>query len=83
MWQEFLKLKTRDLWVRIIPSFLVNGLKRLVHQDEINEILDKFGDISGLAFVNELLRYLGIQYNVTGLDNLPDEGRFMFIQPSA
>ena len=57
----------------------MNGLKRLVHQDEINEILDKFGDISGLAFVNESLRYLGIQYNVTGLDNLPDEGRFMFI----
>ncbi len=73
-----LKAKNERL-ARIIPSFLVNGLKRLVHQDEINEILDKFGDISGLAFVNESLRYLGIQYNVTGLDNLPDEGRFMFI----
>ena len=31
--------------VRTIPGFVINYLKRIVHQDELNEFMKKFGHI--------------------------------------
>ena len=41
-----------------VPKFIVNYLKRLVHQDEINEILLDGKDLTGAAFIDNALRML-------------------------
>ena len=53
---------------KYIPHFLVNGLKRLIHQDFINGYL-KQGYV-GVDFCENALRYLDVKVKVEGLENL-------------
>jgi putative hemolysin len=56
-----------------IPKFVINWFKKFMHQDFINEFL-KEGYV-GMEFCKEAIKYLGIEYEVEGLENLPKDGR--------
>lgn len=58
---------------RYIPKFLINWFKNFVHQDFINEYL-KEGYV-GVEFCENSLKYLGVELEVNGLENLPKDGR--------
>jgi len=62
----------------IFPRFLVNYLKRIVHQDEINEFLEKYGHLKDAEFIGSVLQFMNIKYNVYGSENIPPEGRYIF-----
>ncbi|MBR5455587.1 MAG: 1-acyl-sn-glycerol-3-phosphate acyltransferase [Bacteroidaceae bacterium] len=64
---------------RLVPRFLVSYLKRIVHQDEVNEFLMANGDKNGIDFVNAFMEGFNNSLDVHGLDNLPAEGRFTFV----
>jgi len=64
---------------RLMPGFLMRYLKRIVHQDEINEILREYGHLRGAAFNDAVLRYMGIEYRVHGAENIPPGGRNIFV----
>lgn len=65
--------------LKIIPKFLINYLKRIVHQDEINKFLLEKGYLKGAEFGRAILDDLfGAKYTTIGLDKLPSEGRFIF-----
>ena len=64
---------------KVIPGFLINYLKRIVHQDEINEFLSKAGHLKDAEFIAEGLREFNISYRVTGRENLPEQGRYIFV----
>lgn len=63
-----------------IPRFLVDYLKRTIHQDEINGILERNSDVEGVAFMRRLVDQ---EFNNTiltkGEENIPPEGRFVFV----
>lgn len=63
---------------KYIPNFVIGLLKRIIHQDEINEILGNYGQQSGIEFVNSALKHMNITYNANGLDRLEKEGRYIF-----
>lgn len=63
---------------RFVPGFVISGLERLIHQDELNEMLRMGYPLRGWEFACKLLDYLEISLEVKGLDRLPDSGRFMF-----
>jgi putative hemolysin len=62
----------------ILPKFLINYLKRIVHEDDVNEILHDFKDIYDYEFCAELIKRLNIKVNVSGLENIPKNGGFIF-----
>ena len=64
---------------RLLPGFVIRYLKRIVHQDEINEILRNYADLRGAAFNDATLGYMGISYLAHGVENLPKEGRNIFV----
>lgn len=64
---------------RAIPAYIVNYLKRIIHQDEINEILTLYEDQRDAAFVESTLGYLSIKYDVYGKENIPASGRYIFV----
>ena len=64
---------------KVIQGFLINYLKRIVHQDEINEFLSKAGHLKDAEFIAEGLREFNISYRVTGRENLPEQGRYIFV----
>ena len=64
---------------RILPGFIIRYLKRIAHQDSINEILRKFSHLRGAAFNDAALEYMGITYRAHGVENLPKGGRNIFV----
>ena len=64
--------------LKILPKFIVNYLKRIVHQDEINDLLDDFKDIYDYEFCSALINRFNIKVNVKGQENIPRTGGFIF-----
>jgi len=64
---------------RALPRFVIRYLKRIVHQDDINEILRNFSDLRGAAFNDAALGFMGIKYRAHGVENLPKGGRNIFV----
>jgi len=64
---------------RALPRFVIRYLKRIVHQDDINEILRNFSDLRGAAFNDAALGFMGIRYRAHGVENLPKGGRNIFV----
>lgn len=56
--------------LRYIPRFLLNYLKRVVHQDTLNEDLNKHADVQGLEFVAAILKEFRVNIVIRGEDNL-------------
>lgn len=53
---------------KAVPQFLINRMKKFIHQDEINEFLVK--GYEGVEFCTEAVKFLGINITVEGLENL-------------
>jgi 1-acyl-sn-glycerol-3-phosphate acyltransferase len=64
---------------KVIPGFIVRYLKRIVHQDEINEFLKKYGNLRDAEFIRAGLEEFNISYNVHGTENIPRQGRYIFV----
>ncbi len=71
-----LKSKNPKLY-KTIPKFLINYLKRIVHQDELNYIIETFNDLYGLEFNHAVLEYFNIKTSTIGRENVPETGRFI------
>jgi len=68
--KQVLRSKLNDKADRI-PAFVVNYLIRIVHQEELNHILEIFKDLQGFEFVEALMGYFNIRLQVKGEENLP------------
>ena len=64
---------------RVLPGFVIRYLKRIAHQDGINDILRNFANLRGAAFNDAALGYMGITYRAHGVENLPKGGRNIFV----
>lgn len=64
---------------KVVPGFLIRYLKRIVHQDEINDFLFKYGHLKNEELVAAWLEFFEIKYQVTGSENIPAEGRYIFV----
>ena len=62
---------------RYVPWFVASYLKRIVHQDWVNEFLTQAKDLKGSAWLKASLDYMGVKLRVRGMENLPlaDDGR--------
>ena len=58
---------------RFVPRFVLSWLKRIIHQDEVNEFILGEGDKQGMPWLDDCMDYLGTKLNVKGLENLPDD----------
>lgn len=54
-----------------IPTFLINWVKRLIHQDDINYLIRRIGLLKGGAAAKVILDELSVTYEVVGEDNIP------------
>ena len=76
--EEVLRSKNPALEKRI-PKFIISYLKRIVHQDELNEFLRDSGHLQDAEFIAAGLKYFNIKYRVTGSENIPTNGRYIFV----
>ena len=64
---------------RLLPRFLMRYLKRIIHQDEINHVLRSFSHQTPVEFIRSTLSYMEISYRAVGLEQLSDQGRYLFV----
>lgn len=65
---------------KMIPGFVYRFLKRLIHEEGINEFIERYGDRKGLAFADGIVEYLQVTYDVIVEEHLPEaDGRYIFV----
>lgn len=77
--EEVFKSKNPRM-AKMIPGFVYRFLKRLIHEEGINEFIERYGDRKGLAFADGIVEYLQVTYDVIGEEHLPEaDGRYIFV----
>ncbi len=54
--------------LKVIPRFVIGYLKKITHQETINQFIYKHRDKSGLPFVEAILQEFGVKVKVAGND---------------
>ena len=73
-----LKSKAKNHYNKI-PKVDINYLKRKVHQDELNYILETYRDEHGTDFMKACVEYFNLTLQVKGEENIPEKGKFVFV----
>jgi len=73
---EVIKSKNPRLY-KLLPGFMISYLKKIIHQDELNYIMQIYKDLEGLDFVIAVLKYFEIETTTIGAENVPKEGHFV------
>lgn len=60
--------------IKWLPNFVIKYLKRILHEDEINDFLDKNGDKKNHDFCAGVLNLLSIETSLIGIENIPKSG---------
>ena len=65
---------------KMIPGFIYTYLKKIIHQNDKNDFITRYGDRTGLDFSDAILEFLRVSYKVVGEENLPPQnGRYIFV----
>lgn len=57
---------------------LVGYLRRIIHESEVNRILELYGHLPTIEFIRAALQDMGITYRLVGIEKLDPEGRYIF-----
>ncbi|MDP2423883.1 MAG: 1-acyl-sn-glycerol-3-phosphate acyltransferase [Bacteroidales bacterium] len=61
----------------ILPGFIIRFMKRIVHQDELNILLQRHRNKMGLEFIGSMLEEFRVKIETEGIENIPQDGRFV------
>lgn len=64
--------------LKMLPKFIIRYLKRIIHEDEINNALAIHGHKKGVEFVDSILNMLQATYSVEGIENISEGERYLF-----
>ena len=78
--EKILKGKMGDK-SKFVPSALVNWLKKIAHEDQVNKFLWDSKDLKGTPWLEACVKYLEMDLHIEGMENLPakDDGRLYTI----
>lgn len=62
---------------RKVPRFVLGIIKRVIHQEDFNRYFRE-GTL-GTEFLEGFLKYIDVTVNVTGIENVPEDGLFTFV----
>lgn len=61
-----------------IPGFIYRYINRIMHIDEINELLINHGNERGIDFARSMVKHFNVHETILGAENIPTSGRFIF-----
>lgn len=75
--EKVIKSKNPKL-LKWLPKFIVSYLKRTLHQEEINHILEENKDKFDYDFARDIIKRFNVKVNAIGLENIPKTGGYIF-----
>lgn len=76
--KEVIKSKNKRLY-KLLPSFLINYLRKTVREDDINNTLRINKHLYNENFCNAIIKQFNISVNLYGKENIPKSGRVIFV----
>ncbi len=76
--EEIIKSKNKKLF-KMLPLFIINYLKKILHQNQINKVLSDNNSYQGLDFAQRMLDEFEIRTETDGEENIPENGKFIFV----
>ena len=73
---DVIRGKSEKLY-RLLPRFAINYLKRIVHQDEVNDILRRYHGKNGIDFANGLMDEFNVQFEVHNEEKIPKQSNLI------
>ncbi|MGQ1786921.1 MULTISPECIES: 1-acyl-sn-glycerol-3-phosphate acyltransferase [unclassified Saccharicrinis] len=84
--QQFTKIDIEKVFrdknpgiLKWIPKFVISYLKRVIHQDSLNWMLEKYPDSYNVEFGKVCTSHFGVKSKSFGLENIPKDGRYLFV----
>ncbi len=63
-----------------VPGFFYKWLRHLVHEDELNEMMELQEEVGGVSMGKNIMRYLGVTCDLIGKERLPHpDERILFV----
>lgn len=66
-------------FLKSLPVFIVDLIKIIIRQNEINRILSVYSDYEGVEFLPKIISELNIKVEMEGIENLPENGKCFFV----
>lgn len=60
--------------LRFLPRFVMNYIKKIIHQDELNSFLIETKDDYAYDFIQAAIRIFQLKIETVGLENIPEDG---------
>jgi putative hemolysin len=57
-----------------LPGFALSYIKRIIHQDHINEFISTHGDKKSFSFLDAIIEEFGVNVTYEGMENIPSSG---------
>lgn len=76
--EKILRQKTPTVYPWI-PKFAITYLKKIAHEEEINEFLNKYGHLEGSDFVDEATNYLNINAQYEWNNKINHIHKYIFV----
>jgi 1-acyl-sn-glycerol-3-phosphate acyltransferase len=76
---EALFRKKNPKLARRLPGFVFRYLKRIVHEDEVNQFLEKHGDKRNLEFAEAAIDEFRVTIQTEGTDNFLKTEKYIFV----
>lgn len=61
-----------------LPRFVINYIKKIIHEKEVNDFLEKNNDNYGIDWLEEAFANWQISSEASGIENLDKEGRYIY-----
>ena len=74
--EQIIKEKSEKLH-RILPRFVTNYIRKMIHEDEINEILNRYHGQNGIDFSNGIMTEFNVKFNVHNEEKIPSTGKLI------
>ena len=62
-----------------LPGFVVRPIKRIVKEDDLNQVLNKYSDDFGIDFLSKIIEEFNLSLEIEGKENLPESGKCFFV----
>ncbi len=62
---------------KYIPSFIIKKLKKIIHEDGINEFMTNNKEYSGQDYVRQILNYWQVKVKYAGIEKIPSNQKYV------
>jgi len=62
---------------RLLPRFMINKIRKIIHEEEVNDILRRYHGQDGVSFSNGLMEEFNVHFHVHHQERIPQAGKLI------